>query len=145
MKILQEFPNVFQPLDECFVGYDSACILKAYCDYNAARYPNLPIAKLIADIKKVHDRLYIQNHHPLCKMGQLDPDKYDALDVVNTQVAEQFLLHLLIFIYTFRNTSALRAQLWLYLILHNWNIIKKECRLSYSVPSSDQKKKLPYL
>ena len=78
-------------------------------------------------------------------MGQLDPDKYDALDVVNTQVAEQFLLHLLIFVYTFRNTSALRAHLWLYLILHNWNIIKKECRLCNSVPSNDQKKKLPYL
>ena len=64
------------------------------------------IAKMISQIRKVHDRLHLQNHLDECKMGELNPDRYDELKNVNTQVAEQFFSHLLRFVKTFRNTSA---------------------------------------
>ena len=133
IKLITDFPTAFA-LDELIVGYDNACQLKQFCDNQAKRYPKSKVAELIANLRKVHDRLHIRNHHEECRKGELDPDKYRELDGVNTQVAEQFFSHLLNFVCTFRNTSTIRAPLWILLILHNWNL-KKEQKLNNTVPS----------
>ena len=93
------------------MGYDSACKLKQYCDNQALRYPRSRVAKYISNMRKVHDRLHLQNHREDCKKGDLNPDKYEELNGVNTQVAEQFFSHLLNFVFIFRNTNAVRAPL----------------------------------
>ena len=137
MKLMKEFPREFEPLGEHIIGYDSACTLKQYCDNQALRYPHSPIAKKIANIRKVHDRLHLQNHHDDCKSGALDPDKYEELNGVNTEVAEQFFSHLLNFVFMFRNTSAIRAPLWILLITHQWNL-RKVAKINNSKPSKEQ-------
>ena len=110
----------------------------------AARYPNSTIAKQISEIRKVHDRFHLQNHLDVCKMGELNPDRYAELKNVNTEVAEQFFSHLLRFVHTFRNTSAIRAPIWILLIVHQWNL-KKEVKLNNSLPTKTQIKNDPSL
>ena len=117
VKLQNDFPKAF-PLHGLFIGYDNACQLKQFCDNQAKRYPNSVVAVLIAKIRKVHDRLHLKNHHEHCRKGELDPDMYKELDGVNTEVAEQFFSHLLHFVFTFRNTSTVRAPLWMMLILY---------------------------
>ena len=59
------------------------------------------------------------------------------LNGVNTQVADQFFSHLLNFVCTFRNTSGIRAPIWIFLIIHQWNV-KKEAKLNNSIPNAQQ-------
>ena len=137
VRLVRDFPSQFEPCDKYFIGYDSACKLKTYCDNQAQRYPNSNIAKIISEIKKVHDRFHIQNHREQCRNGELNPDKYEILKGVNTEVAEQFFSHLLKFVCTFRNTNAIRAPIWILLIIHQWNL-KKEAKLNNSLPNAQQ-------
>ena len=134
---MRDFPSKFEPIGKYFIGYDNACQLKPFCDNQAVRYPNSPIPAAISKIRKVHDRLHIRNHNELCKKGELNPDKYEELNGVNTQVAEQFFSHLLKFVFTFRNTSSIRAQIWILLIIHQWNL-KKEVKLNNTIPTKQQ-------
>ena len=144
MKLLRDFPSNFEPIAKYFVGYDNACQLKPFCDNQAERYPNSEIVSAISKIQKVHDRLHLNNHSELCRKGELNPDKYKALNGVNTQVAEQFFSHLLKFVFTFRNTSSIRAQIWILLIIHQWNL-KKEVKLNNTIPTKQQIRKVPML
>ena len=143
MKLIKEFPKEF-PVDQIIIGYDSARQLQRFCKNQAKKYPNSTMANLIAKIRKVHDRLHLKNHHENCRRGELDPDMHEEMKGVNTQVDEQFFSHLLQFVFTFRNTSATRAPLWILLIQHQWNL-KKESKLNNSIPSKEQLKLVPSL
>ena len=133
-NLIDKFPDKFKPLDDIFIGYDSACMLKRYCDNQAKIYPNSPIVRTIANLRKVHDRLHLRNHHPDCQQGELDPDKYGSLKGVNTECAEQYFARLLKFVTLFKNTSLARAPIWLMIIQHEWNVCK-EARINNSAPS----------
>ena len=138
------FPDKFKPVECIFIGYDSACMLRRYCDNQAKRYPKPPVIDLISKLRKVHDRLHVKNHHPDCQEGELDPRKYDSLIGVNTESAEQYFAHLLKFVTLFKNTSSVRALIWLLIIQHNWNL-RKEARINNSAPSKDMISELPDL
>ena len=144
INLVVEFPNKFKPCEKIFIGYDSACMLKNYCDNQAKRYPNSRIIGTIADLRKVHDRLHVKNHHPDCQNGELNPDKHEILKGVNTESAEQYFAHLLKFVTLFKNTSSTRAPIWLMVIQHQWNI-RKEARLNNSAPSKKMVCDLPLL
>ena len=105
IKLIDEFPENFKPVEKIFIGYDSACMLNKYFDNQARKYPNSRIIKIAADLKKVHDRLHLRNHHPDCQNGELDPDNYENLKGVNTECAEQYFAHSLKFVMIFRTTS----------------------------------------
>ena len=139
VRLIGEFPKVFKPLDQHILGYDSACLLKKYCDNQFKKFSNSRLARIISEIRKVHDRLHLQNHSDGCKTSELNPDKYEELNAVNTQVAEQFFAFLLKFVVTFRNTSAIRAPVWISLIQHQWNL-KKEAKINNSLPTKKQMK-----
>ena len=88
--------------------------------------------------------MQLQNHNEECKTGELNPDKHEELKAVNTQVAEQFFAFLLKFVATFRNTSAIRAPVWIYLIQHQWNL-KKEANINNTRPTKVKIEKRPEL
>ena len=144
VNLIHEFPNKFKPLENIFIGYDSACMFKRYCDSQAKKFPNSPIIDIISKLRKVHDRLHFRNHHPECRNGELDPDKYECLKGVNTECAEQYFAHLLKFVILFKNTSLTRAPIWLMIIQHQWNL-RKEARLKNSAPSKKMMQELPSL
>ena len=79
-------------------------------DNQAERYPFSIEAASLAEMKKVHDRLHLRNHHVTCREGELDPDFYPELKGVNTEVAEQYFSHLLKFTKLFKNTTPARAK-----------------------------------
>ena len=92
----------------------------------------------------MHDRLHLQNHQESCRKSALNPDLYEELNGVNTEVAEQFFSHLLNFVKLFTNTCSVRAKIWIILIFHQWNL-KKELKINNSAPSPEQLKKIPQL
>ena len=109
VKLFKQFPKEF-PIDKVIIGYDSACQLQRFCKSQAKKYPNSPVANLVAKIRKVHDRSHLKNHHENCWRGELDPDMYEEMNGVTTQVAEQFFSHLLQFVYAFRKPAPQELQ-----------------------------------
>ena len=122
--------------------YQMDPILEKHCNQQAVRYPNSQIATANSKMRKVHDRLHLRNHQEECRKGDLNPDKYEILNGVNTQVAEQFFSHLLKFVVTFRNTNSIRAPIWISLILHQWNV-RKEVKLTNSIPTKKHMENVP--
>ena len=106
---MQKFPQQFEPVESILLGYDNACQLSKFFANQRKRFPHSPTAMLVDKIQKIHDRLHLKNHHESCRKGTLDPDVHVSMKGVNTECAEQFFSHLLRFVFTFKNSSMLRA------------------------------------
>ena len=109
VDLVENFHEQFVPIEKMFLGYDNECNLNAFWENQAKQFPHSPVATVVDNIKKVHDRLRVKNDKPSWQRGKLNPDNYPEMTGVNTECAEQFFAHLLCFVFTFKNTSMLRA------------------------------------